>query len=260
MKSFGIIHIFLLLLLLLVYKCTNAQDFLVTSKGDTVIGQIKPLLYGVDKKIQITPEGAKKKTVYPMFQVKQYRYKDAIYQPVKGPDGYTFMKVLISGYLSLYNYQLPNQSTFDGMYMMKLDGKGMEVPNITFKKAMKNFLEDCPEVVEKIDNGDFSKKDLNTIIAEYSQCVDARTIDHAKVIAEQDAQAHQMTAWDTLEAKVKSEPDFEGKQNALEMIAEIKGKIAKSEKIPNFLIEGLKSSLPGDTFKVDLDNAIKEIN
>lgn len=259
MKSFGIIHIFLLVILFLAYKCANAQDFVVTSKGDTVVGQVKPLLYGTDKKVQLTGDN-KKKTVYPMFQVKAYSYKGEIYQPVKGPDGYAFMKLVKSGYLSLYNYQLPNQVTFDGSYLVRKDGRGMDVPNLGFKKFMKNFLEDCPSVTEKIDNGELSKKELTQIIDAYNQCIAGKTIDHGKLIAEKAEQDKIISAWDVLEEKVKSQPDFEGKNNALEMIQEIKDKIAKSEKIPNFLLEGLKSSLDQDSFKTELENALKEIN
>lgn len=259
MKSFGIIHIFLLALLLLIYKCSAAQDFIVTSKGDTVMGQVKPLLYGTDKKVQLTADG-KKKTVYPMFQVRAYQYKDEIYQPVKGPDGYTFMKLVKSGYLSLYSYQLPNQVTFDGAYLLRKDGKGMDVPNLSFKKFMKNFLADCPSLVEKIDEGEFSKKDLIKIIDDYNVCIKGKTVDHNKIVAETAAHEKSIGAWDVLEEKVKSQSDFEGKENALEMIQEIKDKIAKSEKIPNFLLDGLKNSLNQESFKTELENALKEIN
>jgi hypothetical protein len=51
-----------------------------------------------------------------------------------------------------------------------------------------------------------------------------------------------------------------GKSNALDMIAEIKSKVGRSEKIPNFLIDGLKSTLTQDVFKTELENALKEIN
>lgn len=259
MKSFGIIHFFLLIILLLTIQCSHAQDYLITSRGDSLTGQIKPLFYGVDKKVQVTGED-KKKTVYPMFQVKVFRYKDELYQPVKGPEGYTFMKLVKSGYLSLYNYQLANQVTFDGTYLLKKDGNGIDLPNLTFKKAMKKFLEDCETVVEKIDDGTLGKKELNQIIDEYNQCIDNRTVDHDKVIAEKAEQTKIISAWDVLEEKIKAQPDFEGKNNSLEMIQEIKGKIARSEKIPNFLLEGLKSSLQQDSLKTELDNALKEIN
>jgi hypothetical protein len=251
--------------MLLVFKCAGAQDakdvkdYVVTSQGDTLMGETKPLLYGLDKKVQLSQEG-KKKVTYPMFQVRAFQYHGEIYQPVKGPDGYTFMKLQKSGYLSLYTYQLPNQSTFDGFYLLKMDGKGTEVPNISFKKAMQKFLADCPDVAGKINKGDLSKKDLNKIIDEYNKCIDANTVDHSKEIVEQKAQEKTIGAWDVLEEKVKAEPEFDGKSNALEMIADIKGKVARSEKIPNFLIEGLKSTLTQETLKADLENALKEVN
>ena len=259
MKSFGIIHIFLLIIILLVYKCADAQDFVITSKGDTLVGEVKPLFYGVDKKVQLTQEG-KKKVVYPMFQVRSFVYRGEVYQPVKGPEGYTFMKLQKAGYLSLYSYQLPNQVTFDGLYLLKMDGKGTEVPNISFKKVMERFLSDCPTVAEKIDNGDLPKKELNKIIDEYNVCIGANTVDHGKIIAEQASNKKVIGAWDVLEEKVKAEPEFEGKTNALDMIAEIKGKVSRSEKVPNFLVEGLKSTLTQETLKADLENALKEIN
>jgi hypothetical protein len=259
MRSFGIIHLLLMLLIILVYKCAGAQDYVVTSKADTLYGEVKPLFYGVDKKVQLKQEG-EKKVVYPMFQVRSFFYKGEQYQPVKGPEGYTFMKLQKAGYLSLFSYQLPNQVTFDGLYLVKMDGKSMEVPNISFKKAMQRFLEDCPSVADKIDKGDLSKKDLHKIIDEYNACISDNTVDHGKIIAEQKEATEAVNTWDKLEEKVKAEPDFDGKTNALEMIAEIKNKVSRSEKVPNFLIEGLKTTLTQESLQADLANALKEIN
>lgn len=232
---------------------------MVTSKGDTVLGQVKPLMHGIDKKVQVTGEG-KKKTVYPMFQVKSFRYKDDTYQPVKGPEGYVFMKLEKAGYLSLYSFQLPNQVSFDGSFLLRRDGEGIEVPNLSFKKFMKKFLEDCPDVVAKINSGEQGKKELNQIIDDYNVCIAAKTVDYDKAMVEKKAQVKIISSWDVLEEKVKSQPDFEGKNNALEMIQEIKSKIATSEKIPNFLLEGVKSALNQDVFKTELENALKETN
>ncbi len=260
MRGLTIFQSFLFITLILTFSDSNAQDFVVTSKGDTVIGQVKPLMHGVDKKVQLVGKDKKKKTVYAMFQIRSFKYKDDIYHPVKGPEGYVFMKLVKSGYLSLYNFQLPNQVSFDGVFLLLRDGQGIEVPNLSFKKYMRNFLEGCPEVAEKINTGDLGKKELNQIIDEYNLCVNNKTIDHNKVIAEKQVQGKVITAWDVLEDKVKSEADFEGKSTALEMIADIKGKIARSEKIPNFLLEGLKSTLNQDIFKAELENALKETN
>jgi len=258
MKSIGIIHIFLLLLLLLTYLWGGAQDYVVTSRGDTVLGEVKPLLFGLDKKVQVVT-AEKKKVTYPMFQVQTYSFKNELFQPVKGPEGYTFMKLVKPGYLSLYNYQLPNQMSFDGSFLMRKDGKGIDVPNIGFKKVMKSYLSDCQTVVNRIDNGELSKKDLITIIDQYNECIQGKTVRHEQEVAQGVEQKKVISAWDVLETEVKAEADFDGKVNALEMIHEIKEKISKSEKIPNFLLEGLKGSLKQESLQTALDAALKEV-
>jgi hypothetical protein len=259
MKSFGIFRSFLLLSVLFTLQYSHAQDFLVTTSGDTLYGDVKPLFYGIDKKVQVRGSD-KKKTIYPMFKVVAFRFKDEIYQPVKGPDGYTFMKLIKPGYLSLYAYQLPNQANFDGQFLTRKDGTGMDVPNLSFKKFMKNYLEDCPAVVDKIDNGDLGKKELLEIIDEYNQCIADKSFDHGKHIAELEEKKQMIGAWDILEKKVQNHASFDGQQNAIEMIQEIKNKISKSESIPNFLLDGLKGYLNQGSFRDELDAALKEIN
>lgn len=236
----------------------HAQEYVITTKGDSIAGQIKPLLYGPEKKVQVTSPD-KKKQVYSIFQVRRYMYDNEIYEPVKGPDGFTFMKLVKSGYLSLYNYQLPNQVTFEGSFLQRRDGKGMDVPNISFKKSMKNFLKDCDVVSNRIDQGEWGRKQLNEIIDAYNACIDKNTTVQETVATVQNETAKSMTAWDELESKVKAAADFEGKPNALEMIQDIKGKIGRSEKIPNFLIEGLKSVLKDEHLQAALNSALKEI-
>jgi hypothetical protein len=252
-------HILLFVIFMIAYQCSQAQGFVVTTKGDTIRGEVKPLSYGLDKKVQVTGSD-RKKNIYPILQVKAYSFKGEIFQPVKGPSGYTFMKLIKAGYLSLYAYQLENQVTYDGLFMVKKDGTSTEVPNLSFKKIMRNFLDDCGDVATKIDDGTLSKKELNLIVDEYNQCISGRTQDRSQVIARKIEQSKKISAWDVLEEKVKAQSDFSGKSDALEMISEIKNKISRAEKIPNFLIEGLKSSLASADLKTELDNALKEIN
>lgn len=236
----------------------QAQDYLITNKGDSIVGQLKPLMFGPEKKVQVT-SADKKKEVYSIFQVRQYRFREEMFEPVKGPEGFTFMKVIKSGYVSLYSYQLPNQVTFEGNYLMRRDGKGMDVPNISFKKAMKSYLSDCPSVVDRIEKGELGRKNLNEIIDVYNQCIQSHTVNHEAIIVKQEEQAKTISAWDELENKVKTAPDFDGKPNALEMIQDIKGKLGRSEKIPNFLIDGLKSVLKDEAFQPALESALKEL-
>lgn len=237
-----------------------AQNFIVTIQGDTVYGEVKPLTYGPEKKVQITETG-KKKVVYPFYKVKSFTVGNEVYQPVKGPQGYTFMKLIKSGYLSLYSFQSNNQNLYDGQYLLKMGGDGIEVPNITFKKGMKRFLDDCPVLADKIDSDVLNKKDLLQIIDEYNSCITNSAASNRPVAESKPAVSQTVAeAWNVLENKVKSQSDFPEKENALEMISEIKNKISTAQKIPNFLIEGLKNSLSQDEFKAELDSALKAIN
>lgn len=262
MRSFGIIHILFFIIAFLVCQCVQAQDFLITTKGDTVKGTLKPLFFGSDKKVQVT-DANKSKTTYSMFQVASFRFKNETYQPVKGPSGYTFMKLLKGGYLSLMAFQLENQVNYDGRYLLKKDGKGTEVPNLSFKKVMIAFLDDCRTVSLKIENGDLSKRDLEKIVDEYNACITDKTIEQKLAKNETTpvvpADKEKLAAWENLEQKVNSYTAFDGKENIQDMITEIKKKIAVGEKVPNFLIQGLKESLTLPELQDDLNKAIQAL-
>lgn len=234
-----------------------AQDYILTTRGDSLTGELKPLIFGPQKKVQIT-QPDNKKTTFSLFEIRSYSMAGETFHPVKGINGYVFMKLIKPGYLSLYAFQLENQLRYDGLFLTKLDGTTLEVPNLGFRKFLAKYLEDCPAVADKIKTGDLGKKDLESIVDNYNQCVESRTIDHHSVLVKKEDQTTRISAWDSLESSVK-EKDFAEKADALEMIQEIKEKIRRGEKIPNFLLEGLKKSLVETGLTTQLDLAISEI-
>jgi len=236
---------------------TQAQDYVLTTRGDSLVGDVKPLHYGPEKRVQITT-GNKEKQSLTLFQIREFSSDGAVYHPVKGDGGYVFMKLLQPGYLSLYAYQLENQTRFDGLFLRKADGESMVVPNLGFKKYVSRFLEDCPDVSERVDDGDFDKKDLTEIVDAYNSCITNRTVNHDQVIAQREERSVKISAWDSLEDRVKA-MEFNEKENALEMIAEIKKKINRQESIPNFLTGGLKNALQDTGLETALEEALKEI-
>jgi hypothetical protein len=258
MKNYTIVHILLFLLLMLVYQCVSAQDYVLTTRGDSLTGEVRPLLYGPQKKVQISAPGKEKNTLT-LFEVREFASDGEVYHPVKGESGYTFMQLIESGYLTLYAYQLENQTRFDGRFLRKLDGADLVVPNLGFKKYISQFLEDCPEIVERVKSGELGKKNLNELVIAYNACVNDRTNDHRKVLTTRKEQTSIINAWTSLEERVMT-TEFSEKNNALEMITEIRKKIRNQERIPNFLIEGLKNSLKDTGLDSELEQAIKEIN
>lgn len=258
MKSIVLIPLLPFILFMLFCQCAAAQDYVLTTSGDSLTGQVKAMHYGPEKRVQIVSDEKNKRTLS-IFEVREFSSDGEIFHPVRAEKGYVFMKLLQPGYLSLYAYQLESQSRFDGLLLKKSDGANLIVPNLGFKKYMGQFLEDCPDVVARIRERDLSKKNLSEIIGAYNDCITNRTVNHDVVLSEREQQDQKIGAWDALEGKIK-EKEFPEKNNALEMVAEIKKKIDRKEAIPNFLTEALRNSLKDTGLSADLDQAMGQIN
>lgn len=245
------------LVFLLIPFGATAQDYILTTKGDSLTGEIKPLLYGPEKKVQLV-SADKNKTVLSLFEVREYSYEGDIFHPVKGETGYVFMKLIQPGYLSLYAFQPENQVRFDNLLLRKIDGGQTVVPNMGFKKYISKFLEDCPAVSERIKEGELTRRNLSEVVDAYNACIASRTVNHQEVITQRQDQKVRITNWDSLEKAIEGK-DFPEKNNALEMISEIRNKIERQEKIPNFLVEGLKNSLRETGLSPQLDTALSEM-
>lgn len=250
MKQFSFIHILLLILMLVVYHCSHAQEYVVPLRGDTIKGDVRPAGIGITQRVQVTGEDGKKKS-FGVTEVREFKFKTDVYRPIKGLNGYVFMKLIKDGYLGLYGFQPDNQTNYDGRFLMRKDGSGLEVPNLTFKKSISRYLSDCPVISEKIDKGELGRRDIETIVSEYNNCINKNTTEVA-------VETEKLDPLDALEQKVKAKASFEGQTDALDMIAEMKKKVQRKEKVPNFMIEGLKSALSTQSdLTPDLDTALK---
>lgn len=258
MKNVKMVQILFLLICLIGYTISSAQsDYVVTTKGDTIRGTVKYLNYGVEKKVQVASD---KKTVYSILQAPSFKMENELYHAVRVSEGYTYMKVIKSGYLSLYAFQQPDKISWDGSMLIKKDGASMEVPNIGFKKNMKKFLSECPVVVDRIENGELSKLEINNILDAFNQCIELNTKTLKGTAQPSKENTDKLTNWNQLEADVKNLGNFGGSNDALEMIQDIKSKISAGEKIPNFLTEGLKESLKDQSsIQTILEKALQEI-
>lgn len=251
-----------IILCILGYAVASAQsDYLVLTAGDTLYGKVVHLSYGSEHKVQLTEPG-KKKVVYSTMQVRSFRMKDDTYHLLKLYNRYMFMRLITPGYLSLYSFQPDNQANWDGRYLHKLDGQGIEVPNIGFKKRMTDYLSDCPEVAEQISEGNLSRNDLDDIINQYNLCIDQHTSSRQQEIPEKakdEVPVEKLNPWSELESAIKATESLTDKESILEMITEAKLKVGRGEKLPNFLIEGLKKSLAQKSDLSELlEKALKE--
>lgn len=253
MKNVTMIQVLLMIVCLVAYQVASGQeDFVVLTKGDTLKGKVKYLNYGIEEKVQITTSD-NKKNIFSILQTLSFSMNNEVYNPVRTVQGYTFMKLLKSGYLSLYAYQLPDQIKWDGRYLLKKDGAGLDVPNINFKKNMSRYLSDCPTGAEKVETKELKKSNLDEIVDQYNACIESRTTYQSSQLEQIKDQSLKLNYWIQLETSLNALNSFEGKANVLEMITEIKGKIQRGEKVPNFLTNGLQEALKNQ------DSSIKEI-
>jgi hypothetical protein len=223
-----------LVLLVVLPGFAFCQDYAVTMKGDTVRGDIRVFTYDQMDRVQVG--NGKSKESFTAVQVRYLWMGGKPYQPVKMDTQIRMMEVLSAGFLSLYGFRMANQSSYDGRYLVKIGGQSLELPNLTFKKTMSAFLKDCTPVVKKIESGAWGKKELDSILFQYNNCVEEKSIPKAPnegVLKLQD-----------LKKKIEAS-DLAGKKDALDLVNDIIGKVDRKEVIPNYLTEGLKSYLNG---------------
>lgn len=241
---------FFLLAFVLISKISISQNFIIDLKGDTLRGEIIIELPNNNyDEVQLKTDDNK-------IRMKAYQFlslvKDSVtYKPVKYAEKYHLMKLISEGYLS--HYQFRNETyDFGSNFLVKIDGDGIEVPNIGFKKGMRDYVSECPELSERINNKELTRKDLEEIITEYNNCVDRNTIktqlDVSKVV---DANNPTIKLLNDLQSKISSD-----NEELLTLIRDIKGKIAEGKSVPAYLISALKeqtSKMP------DLSEKVNEI-
>ena len=234
---------------------TSAQtDYAIRLNGDTIKGSLKILDYMQVDRIQIKTDN--EKTVLTALQIRSLKKDNILYRPVRIDNTVRFMKVLIDGYLSLNAFKPQNQGSWDGRYLIKMDGTGMEVPNLTFKKSLSNYLSDCGDINTQITKGALGKSDLEKIVDLYNACMQAKTVVNSTTPPPANIESEKVLAVKNLLAKVETE-NFTTKKDALDILKDIQTKVIKNEPVPNYLIDGLKSSLAETpALTKDLDNVI----
>jgi hypothetical protein len=216
----------------------EAPGYLVTNKGDTLRGQVHILSYDLMDRVSVKAEGKKKKNLTAV-EVRRIFIDSSEYAPVQLENTIRMMKVLKSGYLSLYAFKPENIYTFDGRLLVKMNGSKTEVPNIQFKKILSDFLEDCESTAEKVKIGDLGRGDLEAIIDDYNECV--REQNKKTVIMASNASPLTDAIY-ALRKKVEAS-SLESKREVTDLLINIDTKVRLKEPVPGYLKDGLKSYL-----------------
>lgn len=237
---------FFLSLLLITFGVSafSQSDYAITLKGDTLKGRVKILTYDQLDRVQVVDE--EKKKIFSALEIRTLRMGGVTYHTIKYDKGFRYMRLIKEGFLSLYGFRMTNQSAYDGMYFFKKDGSGLEMPNLTFKKSLSNFLSDCPQVMEQIKSGDLGRKDIDKIVDRYNSCLQFKTerrIDEPKALPVTEAESEQMIAVNALITKIETATNLENKSDMVDLLKDLRSKIARNEILPNYILKDMKNQL-----------------
>ncbi len=220
------------------------SDYAITVKGDTLKGRVRILTYDQLDRVQVVVE--EKKKIFSALEIRTLSIAGVTYHTIKYDKGFRYMRLIKEGFLSLYGFRMPNQSTYDGQYLIKKDGSGLEMPNLTFKKSLSGFLSDCPEVNERIKSGDLSRKDVDKIVDRYNSCLQFKTerrAEEPKIAPVTEAESEQMIAVNTIIAKAEAATSLENKADIVDLLKDLRSKIARHEVLPNYILKDIKNQL-----------------
>lgn len=241
-----------------VFVFSNAQsqtDFAVTAKGDTLRGDVKILPSDLADQVQVKIN--KKKKVYLCTEVITVVQDGVVYKTVKFDNRFRYMTILKNGFLSLYGFRMPQQTSYDGRYLQMRDGRGLEMPNLTFKRSLSKFLEDCPAVSERVKSGDLGRNDIDKIIDEFNTCLQFKTTKRNVDVPASTAILSNTQEVDNLIKKVEESPDFANKKDALDLLKDLSGKVYRDEILPNYLLKELRANLKDQpTFAEELEKIL----
>lgn len=218
----------------------QSQDYVVTLKNDTLRGAAKIMTYDLIDRVQVI-EG-KKKTEFTAIQVRSVNTEKGTFHPVLTNNRYRLLKLVTPGYLSLYLARTQQGSAYEIQFLVKRDGSAIEVPNLTFKKVISSFLNDCAVMPQKIMAGEIGRKDLDQVIKEYNVCIDNQTnaSKTTRAVAEDDPMLQALTL---LTKKIEQASALPSQKDALNILADITEKVINNQTIPNYLSEALKGVL-----------------
>jgi hypothetical protein len=229
---------------LLISLHASAQDYLVTLKNDTLPGEPRILTFEMLDKVEFR-EGKNKK-IYTAIQVKAVSIAGKTYRPVRTVESYKMMQLVKPGFLSIFLGRRENSLDYEIQYLVKLDGAAIEVPNIGFKRIMKDFLRDCPIVAQRIEEGQLGRKNVEQIVDDYNICLDkaAQSVQNSStaVKATTVASDDRLVALDGLKS-VLEKLSFPNQKDAIDIVGDLYEKIKNKQPVPRYLIESLKGLL-----------------
>lgn len=238
------------ILLLSTFLNSQAQNNYIVSGRDTIAGEITipaKNIGNIDYIFFRDDSGKKRITA---VQIKSF-YRDNKFISVKYLERYYFMKCVdCSGYLYYLKYRPENSLDYPGAILMKKDGEILEVPLFGFKKKLSVFLSECAELSRDIENGRYSRSEVELITEKYNSCIAEKTED--LMIPPEYLQ---------LISKIDNDPNLspETKNDLTDNIKTVYEKSQSADPIPGYLIRSLMEMGEKSGYLKEIEGLLKNI-
>lgn len=224
----------LMVVFLAIPSALQAQDKVILASGDTLEGKVN-IMYPDKYFEEISLEDSNTRRRMKAYEFVWLLKDDEIYRTIKNEDKYQIMKLEKPGYLSLYYYRVDQSYNFGGLYALRRDGIGTDIPNMGFKKTMSRFLSDCNAVSADIEAGLYKRKDLERLTDAYNACIQQKTEDLQKGRKDNAVVTNESSEIiGTINALI-TESESLGYDDLTPILKDIKEKIEDGDEIPNYL-------------------------
>lgn len=246
-----------LLLSLLSILCTltgfSQNDYVITSGQDTIRGKIT-ILMASQYAEEITIKGSAGKQELNTGQILSFVQNGDTYQIIPYNGKSRIMKLVKAGeYVSLYIFRGESQYEFGTEFLYKKNNVGKEMPSMGFKKTLTKFLNDCPAIAG-VDEKLLKRDNLPQLVDYYNTCMAGTS----KVTSQltDSAKDNAMELLNSIKGKVIAQNN--NNTELLTLINDISQKLIDKQKVPSYLIDALKSQTAGiDAVKGDVERLIK---
>jgi len=213
------------------------EDYAVSMQGDTLFGKIKVYLSGPTGNSLVIKAGKKNVSLSPyeyteVTNLGKYTFRSVVLNRRR-----YFMKEVVTGHLSLYDFNFSELNSTSVVYEQVIHEQGSLaeiVRNIGFSKHLEKYLKHCPSLVASLANSKkYKKKNLAEFVEDYNDCIEKDGI-KKPIVTEVAKKTTSNIINETIEV-IQDQENFDKKEALLEILNDMNKRISNGEKIPDYL-------------------------